>query len=900
MIIKDLTVLNAEKPIGTGKKPYFSWKIESEKKNTFQKSYRLQVSDHNGNIVMDTGIVESDKNAYIVYDGKVLESRSEYFVKVHVADSNNDEADAETVFETGLLKHEDWSAQWIISPNKRKKNKQGFRKQYPSTLFRKEVKIEPSFKKARLYATAHGAYELYINGVRPDERSFAPEHTVYEKYLCYQTYDVTDLLKSGKNVIGFHVGDGYYFCLNTKPNMKTDNQHAVLFQLEVEYDDGKVLSIGSDKNVLTKEGPVVSSDLFAGEAYDANREIGAWCTLDCELNGWLNCKEKKYGYDNLVAQNSDKVLPIRVLDVKDVIYNDKGECILDFGQNLAGRIRYKDFLKKGDVIRFEHCEVLNKNREYYNNALQAGGVGGGCDQTDEYVSDGQEKTYEPHFTYHGFRYVKVSINGKTPEQIETERFKAVALSSEKKNTGTFECSDELLNRLYSNIRWSQYSNMLSIPTDCPQREKAGWTGDMLVYSKTAMLNEDCTLMFSRWLENMSLEQDRYGVIPMVVPENGNYPMMGKIMTLTAGGKGKGTSSGWGDASVIVPYSMYEVTDNTEVLKKQYFTMRRWCDFIIDRAKNYKPKKCNTPEQYEKYLWDTGYHYGEWLIPSQSKNGLDMKNLKAIMAESSCYTAPIFGWNSVNTFAKIAEILNREDENNALYANDVTKYQVIADKMKDAIQNVIISKDGSMPSELMGAYVLPIYFDLVPDEIKDAFNKKLVDIIEKNDRIMDTGFLTTPYLLDALCKIGRRDLAYALLYQKKAPSWLSEVLQGGTTIWENCFGYDADGNPGNLSFNHYAFGSVADWIFRNIAGIIPTSAGYRTFRVNPDLECGLKSASRTFETINGTIEVKWKINDQKYILDVRVPCNTSAEIILPSGKTETIGNGEYHYEEQISL
>ncbi|MBQ1367413.1 MAG: family 78 glycoside hydrolase catalytic domain, partial [Firmicutes bacterium] len=559
MEITEVLVQSVDKPLGTGGHPYFSWKIISEEKNTLQQNYRLTVTTQDGHVCMDTGVVSSRKNAYVPYSGEPLNSRTAYTVMLEVTDNHGETATAVSFFETGLLHREDWQSNWIIAEKKRKKAQPGFGKQFPSTLFRQSFPVKSGLKQARLYATAHGVYELYINGAPADERCFAPEHTVYGKYLCVQTYDVTKLLAAGSNAIGFHVGDGWYFSPNAKPNMKTDNQHAVLYQLELLYENGERQLVSSGEDAQTSEGPVVSADLYAGELYDAAREIRDWSKSTCREGQWTPAKVKTYGYDNLVPQCGDRVIAVERFPVKDVLRSPRGECILDFGQNLAGRVRITMPLKEGQRLRLEHCEVLDREGNYYNNIMSAGGVGKGCDQTDEYISDGADVSYEPHFTYHGFRYARLTVDGKAPETVDPAWFTAVLLSSEKKDVGSFSCSDEALNRLYRNIRYSQASNMLSIPTDCPQREKAGWTGDMLVYARTAMLNEDCTVLFSRWLENMSKEQDRYGIVPMVVPENGAYPMTGKLMNLMAGAKGKATSSGWGDAAVIVPYSMYEVT-----------------------------------------------------------------------------------------------------------------------------------------------------------------------------------------------------------------------------------------------------------------------------------------------------------------------------------------------------
>lgn len=883
MKIVEIKTLNMIAPLGIDTKPYFSWKMESDQQGTMQEAYQIQVkAEKNETDCWNTGKVESEQSIFVWYQGEALKSRTVYEVTVTVWDNHGNEDTKTTTLETALLDKSDWSASWAESSLKRHKGKAGFGKQDPATMFRKTFSLKAKPIKARCYATCHGAYQLSVNGQRADQREFAPEHTVYEKYLCYQTYDVTALLNEGENALGMYVGDGWYLCPQAIPNMKMKHAHAVLFQIEVEYADGTTEKIGSDERVKVSYGPVRSSDLYAGELFDANEIQAGWDQPQFQDDAWKYVKTADYGFDNLRAQSGEPVIPVMTLSVKEVLHSPKGETILDFGQNISGRISMKVNATKSTQITLEHCEVLDKDGNYFNNIMGAGGVGKGCDQKDCYISDGTERTYEPAFTFHGFRYVKVSgIANVNPDD-----FKAVVLSTEKQDLGTFVTSDERINRLYENTRWSQRSNMMSIPTDCPQREKAGWTGDMLVYAKTAMLNEDCTSLFTRWLANMGCDQDKYGIIPMVVPNNGSYPQTGKMMNLMYGEKGQATSSGWGDAAVIVPYSMYEATGNTAVLGQQYDCMKRWCDYIIRKAKDKKPKRSTLPAEIEEYLWDTGYHYGEWLIPSQNKNGLDMKNLKQIMASSACYTAPIFGWNSVNHFAKIAEILGRD--------SDAKKYKEVADKMKQAIQKGVIREDGSMPSELMGAYVLPIYFDLVPEHLKDTFAENLVKCIEKNDGCLDTGFLGTPFLMDVLCKINRQDLAYQILWQEKAPSWLYEVNHGATTIWESWYGYDKNGNPGHLSFNHYSFGAIDDWMFRHIGGIDTDQAGFKHLIIHPHVDSAITSCSRSYETPYGKVSCEWEKTD-RFTMDVTIPCNVTAEVVLPDGSSETVGSGKYVFQ-----
>ncbi len=922
MQVSEVKVLYMTNPLGIDRTPWFSWKLASEEENTLQEAYQIRVTEvESGRETWNSGKVESGENLYIDYEGERLASRTGYRVEVTVWDNHGNRAVGSARFETALLGKEEWMAKWAVSAAYRRKGKKGFGKQPPATMFCRAFTLKGTPVRARVYATCHGIYELSVNGKRPDDRLFAPEHTAYGKYLCYQTYDVTDLLKRGDNVLGMYVGDGWFLGPQTLPNIKRPVlKHAVLFQLEATYEDGTTQMVCSDEEVETSYGPVRCADLFSGEKYDANEIREGWDEPknDADENrdgrdmakqgaiakrdmrkrsadDWKKVKIGTFGYDNLVAQLGEPVMRECELPVKEVRRSPKGEWILDFGQVLSGFVRMNVNAPKGTAVTLEHTEVLDKDGNYTSNIMAAGGAGVGVDQKDVYISDGVSRMFEPTFTYHGFRYVRVS----GLEEVRAQDFVAVAVSTQKRNLGTFETSDARLNRLYENTRWSQRANMTSIPTDCPQREKAGWTGDMLVYAKTALLNEDCGALFSRWLENVSHDQEENGVVPMVVPNDGTYPMTGKMMNLMYHEKGIATSSGWGDAAVIVPYRMYEATGDTAVLRRQFDCMKKWCDYIIQKAATSKPKDSVLPDEIENYLWDTGYHYGEWLIPSQNKNGLDMKNLGKIMAASACYTAPIFGWFSVDTFARICGILaERYGQGENTYGKMREKYGEIAEKMKHAIQKGVIREDGSMPSNLMGAYVLPIYFDLVPEEFKETFAVNLVKSIEENGMCMDTGFLGTPFLLDALCKIGREDLAYTLLWQEKAPSWLSEVDAGATTIWENCFGYDEQGNPGQLSFNHYSFGCVDDWMFRYIGGIDTDAPGFRHIVFAPRPDEKLEWAKRSYDTPQGKAACEWRKEETedgtRLKVKVEVPCNATATVRLPDGTVEERGSGTYEF------
>ena len=884
MQVKKLKTLHQKAPVGIDVNPYFSWIMESsDEKDVMQTAYRLTIQHQDGSVVWDTGKVESDSSNYICYAGEPLESRSLYTWSVTIWDNKGGESGNESVFETAFLSKDEWKAIWAESALPRGKSKVGFGNQPPATMFRKAFQLKEGIASARLYATCHGVYRLTLNGRRPDDREFAPEFTAYEKYLCYQTYDVTRLLHSGQNALGMYVGDGWYAGRHTIQNIKNFKPvHAVLFQLEIMYLDGSSETICSDENMKTMNGPVLSSDLFAGEKYDANKEIPFWDTPDFDDASWKPVATKPYGYNNLKAQYGEPVRPAVTLSAAKIYTSAKGEKIIDFGQNLVGRVRMSINLPAGTEIVLDHFETPDIEGNYFNNVLATAGVGAGCDQRVAYISNGNAVEYEPLFAFMGFRYVRVT--GLT--EIRAEDFTAIALSSEKENTGTFECSNPLINRLYENTRWSQRSNMLSIPTDCPQREKAGWTGDILIYATTALLNEDATAFLTRWLQNLVCEQDKSGAVPIVVPYVKPYAKMAKLMGLMKRNKGMVASAGWADAAVIVPYSMYQVTGNTVILDEQYDSMKRWCGYIINTAKTQRGSK-KIPKEIDQYLWNTGFHFGEWLVPSLTTKGFSsMSELKKGIESTLVYIAPIFGWYSVFTMAKIAGVLGKEE--------DERYFTEIAGKMKDAIQRGIIDEKGNMPTELMGAYALPIYFDLVPEQHKKLFADKLAKMIGDNGSCLDTGFLGTPFLLDALCKTGRLDLAYSLLYQEKCPSWLYEVKHGATTIWESWYAFKEDGTPMTVSLNHYAFGCVGDWMFRYITGIDKEQVGFKHIVINPRPDSSLTYAKRVFASQYGDIICNWERKDGKFEIEVSIPCNTTATIILPDGDEKKVGSGNYMF------
>lgn len=873
MKLTELTIASELHPV-LDRAPYFSWGLTSKKKDVRQTAYRIVVKKK-GEIVWERS-EESERSTFIPFDG-VLESRSVYRVIVTVWDNCGETDTIEGGFETALLSASDWQAKWVKNTLPVFVAEKGFGKQPPATMFRRHFFCGQNITRARLYMTCHGVYRPYLNGERLGDAEFAPEHSVYEKVLFYQPYDVTDVLTAGENTIAAYVGDGWYLGVKTTPRVKNyERLHALLFQLEIEYADGSRCIVTSDEDVQCAYGPVLSSDLFAGERFDANRSFSEWRAAALA----------DYGYENLTAQIGEGVVCVEEIPAVNVIHAPNGDTLVDFGKVLAGRVRVFVEEPKGTAIRLTHTEVLGKDGNFFQNTEMPDG---GVEQTDEYISDGTPRFYEPLFTYHGFRYVKV----EGVHDVRKENFAARAYSSKKRNTGSFSCSDERLNKLYRNIRNSQSSNMISIPTDCPQREKAGWTGDIAIYARTALLNEAVTPFLRRWLLSVRADQSKAGAIPQIVPYDGGYPMSEVFFGAMFDETDTFGVAGWSDCCVLVPWAIYEITGNTDVLRENFDVMERWCGYILQRCS--MPRKgADIPYEYDRWLWNNGFQQGDWLVPSISKKSVEYEDMGSIAFQTNFayeYSVPMYGYHTFFLMEKIAALLGEEKKR--------TRYAEIAANMKGAIQRVLFDENG-LKTKYMGGYVLALAFDLIPVELRERVKEQLLESLSENGGCLDTGFLSTPYLLDAFCKIGRCDLAYSLLYQTKCPSWLYEVERGATSVWESWESFEADGMPKKISFNHYAFGCVADWMFRMICGITPLEAGFKRFRIRPMPDESLTFARRSFVSEYGTIAASWKKANGEFVLECDVPCNTTAEIVMPSGKSYSVGSGHYEYREKIVI
>lgn len=845
-VVKELTCDYKVNPLGIGHlKPQLSWVLVSSEKNVLQAAYEIKVSQGQ-RAVWKTGKVISGQSVHIPYEGEALQAGKQYSWQVRTWDNKGNASawSAVNTWEMGLLSASDWKAQWIEAAALTD-GKVG-----PAPMFRKNFSLSKQVKSARLYTTAHGLYEAYLNGKRVGKDYFRPGWTSYHKRLQYQVYDVAALLQKGQNAAGVTVGDGWY-----RGNLEFKNKRntygkevGLLFQLVVTYADGSTEQINSDGTWKSSfDGPVVKSDIYNGETYDARLAIPSWTAGSFNDASWAGVRVVDVAKENLVAEAGPSVTMHESFKPVKMITTPKGEVVADFGQNLVGWVNIRVKGKAGDTVVLHHAEVLDKEGNFYTDNLR------GAKQENRFILKGGEvEVLEPHFTFQGFRYVKVS--GVVPE------LTAIAIYSDMAPTGKFECSNPLINQLQHNIQWGQKGNFLDVPTDCPQRdERLGWTGDAQVFFNTAAYNMDVAGFFTKWLSDLRADQHANGNIPVVLPDVRSVKNAG--------------SAGWGDVATIIPWNFYVNYGDQQLLQAQYQSMKGWVNYIRSISKN--------------NLWNSGPHYGDWLfyIPNDDRDGKAAITDKFLIAQT-------FYAHSTQNVINAARILGNDA--------DVKSYSILLDSIKKAFMHEYVAPSGRLVSSSQTAYVLALNFDMLPEAMRADAAKRLVDNVAAYGNHLTTGFLGTPYLCHVLTRFGYTDVAYKLLLQDTYPSWLYPVKKGATTIWERWDGIKQDGSFQNVdmnSFNHYAYGAIGDWMYKVVAGINPDAAqaGYKHMVISPKPGGGLTSASASYKTLYGEVKSAWSVAGGMIKVDVTVPCNTTAAIVLPGGKEEAVGSGDHHYE-----
>ncbi|GIK74575.1 MAG: alpha-L-rhamnosidase [Chloroflexota bacterium] len=879
--IQHLRTEYLENPLGIdARRLRLEWRIEADARGVVQSAYQVQVADalnnltQGENLLWDTGKVTSDA-AFVRCTGVEMRPRRRYFWRVRVWDEQ-DRASAWSEpawWEMGLLDPKEWTAEWIeVGWDE---DPEAFK---PCPFFRRAFRLDAPARSARLYITAHGIYEAWLNGQRVGDQCFTPGFTPYHKMLQYQVYDVTALMQEGDNALGAILGDGWHrgkVHIAGHRNVYGDRL-ALLAMLVVETAQGTQLVIGTDSAWKATTGPILKSDLKDGEIYDARLEMPGWCAPDFDDRGWQGVRVVSHPKQPLVASMGP---PVRRKETftPTVLPTPKGETVLDFGQNLAGVVHFKVKGPEGAVVRLTHGEALDKDGNFTLAHLLLFGKPDpekNPFQQVQYILKGEGvEEYEPRFTVHGFRYVKVE---GWPGAINPDDFYSVAIYSDMEPTGSFECSDPLINRLHKNVEWSMKGNFLDLPTDCPQRERAGWTGDAQIFAPSAAFLMDVRAFFRKWLKELTLEQYSNGMVGNFVPNPEQlvkkpFPM--NFLTKLEG------SAGWGDAATIIPWALYQAYGDLEFLENQYENMKAWVEYMRKRATHANRSKYLNPRylfnkerrKRQHLIWDTNYHWGEWLEPGES-GGLNtfLGILKRFYLGEPVVATAYFAY-STHLLAKAAEALGKSE--------DAAFYGSLADQIKAAYAAEFIGKDGRIHPDRQASYVRVLAFDLAPEELKPAIVEHLVRLVRTSGNHVGTGFLSTVFLCEVLAENGRLDVAYDLLTQKTAPSWLYAVTKGATTIWEAWEGIDAEGEP-HASLNHYSPGAVVNFLHCKVAGIEAAAPGYKRIRIHPMPGDGLTGARASYDSVHGRIVSDWQIDGDRLRLHIAIPANTSAEVTLP--------------------
>ncbi|MFD4694388.1 alpha-L-rhamnosidase [Streptomyces sp. NPDC058463] len=704
----------------------------------------------------------------------------------------------------------------------------------PATQLRKEFRLgRKRVARARLYSTALGLYEVFLNGKRVGEDRLAPGWTDYDKRVQYQTYDVTGLLAAGGNALGVTLAPGWYAgnIAWFGPHQYGD-QPAVLAQLEVTFTDGSTERVVSGTDWLAATGPVTGADLMAGEEYDARLETDGWTRAGFDASGWLAADQVDDVTAALVAEVDGACRVERELTAREVTEPEPGVFVFDLGQNMVGTPRLTVSGPAGTTVRLRHAEVLNPDGTIYTTNLRTARA------TDTYtLKGGGPETYEPRFTFHGFRYVEVT---GYPGRPGPDAVVGRVIHTSAPFTMDFSTDVPMLNQLHSNITWGQRGNFLSIPTDTPARdERLGWTGDINVFAPTAAYTMESARFLTKWLYDLRDDQVADGAFPNVAPD---LP-----------GVGSG-AAGWGDAGVTVPWALYQAYGDVRVLEQSWSSMLKWLEYL---------------EAHSTGLLRPADGYGDWL-------NIEDETPKDVIG--TAYFA-----HSADLVARTAEALGK----------DPAPYRSLFGRVRDAFRAAYVTAGGRVKGDTQTAYVLALSMDLLTEGDRGPAADRLVALIEAKDWHLSTGFLGTPRLLPALTDTGHTDVAYRLLTQRTFPSWGYQIDRGATTMWERWDSIRPDGSfqdAGMNSFNHYAYGSVGEWMYANIAGIAPGSPGFRKVLVRPRPGGGVTQAEGRFDSLYGPVTTRWKADTDGFALRVVLPANTTAEVWVPGGDERSAGQG----------
>ena len=854
-------------PVGFyNSKPTFSWILPVSEQIKSQSAYQIVVATSKSNLpdnpdLWDSEKQESSKSTFVKYQGKELKSRQKVFWQVRFwnQDENASEWSEINSFELGLLNNNDWQAKWA-GLDTAKDSIKGVRKflMHRPQYLRKGFELSSDVVSARLYITAKGVFDVYLNGKDVSDDVMTPGWTPYNHRIETLTYDVSDFLETGNNAIAVELASGWHSGRISRRTALYDNflSPKILCQLEVVMKDGSKQTIISDESWKgTTNGPIRLAGIYDGEVYDANFEMPNWNTATFDDSNWELVEVETISKDVKLAPKRHLTVKNQlVLTDVEIVSVDENSAVFNLKQNMVGVPKVKVPMKKDDTLKIRFSEMLLSDGTFYTKNYRS------AKSTDYYiaVSDGIIE-YTPKFTFHGFQFLELSGYDKNAKP-DASWVQGIAQHSNFEKNGTFTSSHDKLNQLQSNITWGLRDNFFDIPTDCPQRdERLGWTGDAQVIAPTSLLNYDVHAFWTAWLQSLRENQSEHkdGMVPFIVPD--------VLQT-------KNGSSGWGDAAVIIPWDIYNATGDITVLEESYESAKKWVGYYQSKVKD----KAYIPIMHS---------FGDWLQPYPSKTGKGGN--RGDTPKELIHTA--FFAHSAHLVSKIASVLGKTE--------DEKKYKKLYNTIASAFENEFFDGNGRFTGEIQTqtSYLLAIHFDLLKPETKIKAQKHLLEEIKNADYHLGTGFLGTPILPKVLDDMGEIDMMYKILFKETYPSWFYSINQGATTMWERWNSYSkADGyNPQPMnSLNHYAYGAIGEWMYERIAGIASLEPGYKKIRIAPIPNTEfLRSASASVKTPYGKASSSWVIEDDSFNLDVVIPPNTTAEIhILNATQNNLLVNG----------
>lgn len=848
----NLKVNYLSNPLGIDSKAFFSWEPGTRDRNVFQTAWQILVSsdekslNDNKEIMWDSGKKTSGETFQIPYEGQNLQPGTRYYWKVRIWDENEIVSSySETSwFETGLMKESDWKGKWIGDGKLPPEKPEDFYKKIPAPLFRKAFDLKKEIASARLYICGLGYHEIYLNGKKSNDLRLEPGWTQFAKTVFYNVHDITDQLNEGKNCIGIMLGNGWYnplpmsmFGFNLR-NILTIGQPKLLCQLKIDYKDGTSEIIVSDESWKTAEGPVVRNNIYLGEWYDARLELPGWDAPSFDDSKWAEAIKTTGPAGKLTWQYIPPVRHTRTLIPTRIWSPDKNVCIYDLGQNFGGVIRFSCHAAKGTEIVFRYAEMLKPDQNIEVNTSVAAqikepgrGGPGAPDiawQEDRYICKGEgSEVFEPKFTFHGFRYVEIKGLPYSPSLNDLQ---GLAMNSDVRDVSEFSCSNGLFNRIQQITEWSMLSNIFSVESDCPAREKYGYGGDMVTVSEAYMNNFDMSTFYQKSLRDFSNDALPSGALTEVAPNIG----------VNERGIEKGTGPvGWTLAHPFLLYQLYKYYGNIEIVKEQYPVLKRLVDFYNERTPGFLILDC------------IGDH-----------NSVDLRPTP-VSAASAWY-------HHVKIITELARILGKDE--------DVKKYQALSENIKKAFIEKFVNKEiGVVYTGTEGSQVFALYYDLLPPDVKKkSFNQLADQILNVNKGHMTTGIFSTKMMLNYLSDQDRNDLSFLMINQKEYPGYGYMIANGATSLWENW------ALKIHESLNHPMFGSVSEWFYKSILGIQQSdkSVAYNDIIIKPSVVGDLTWAKGSYYSLRGKISSSWWKFGNDFHLDITIPANTKATVYLP--------------------